>query len=442
MKRSSGIRWLYGELPSLVSEGVLSPEAADDLRRHYGEPGEGAGPVRVALALSASLGAVLIGSGIILLLAHNWDDLSRPARTILSIAPLLIAQALSAWCILRWQSAAAWREGAATLQLLTVGASIALVSQTYHIPWELQDILLIWMLLSVPLVYLLDATLPAILYLAGVAVWAGYVHGKGGYQQFYFLFIAAVIPHLLRLIRENRYGQRAVWLSWVLVLSLTCILGFVLEAALPGIWIGVYSAFFAVLYLGGATWFGEAPSSWQRPFQSLGAMGTAAVAFLLTNSWPWKEIGWNHYRHAENYRELAGYFDLVLLAALLAAAFVLLLKSIVDRRLLRSLFGAAPFLAVLGYLLTAAVDAPSPPMVLFNLYLFALGLLTAVSGVRAGRMGTVNAGMLMLSALILLRFFDSDLPFLARGLGFIAVGIGFFLTNVILLARRMKGAAA
>jgi hypothetical protein len=287
----------------------------------------------------------------------------------------------------------------------------------------------------------MDATLPAALYLAGVAWWAGLAHGKGGYQQFYFLLAALVIPHLLLLFRQNRYGQRAVWLSWVLVVSLACILGFVLERAVPGLWIGVYTGLFAVLYLAGAAWFGEAPAAWQRPFHSTGAVGIAVVSFLLTNSWPWEEIGWDHYRTGPRYHELAGYLDLVVLAALLAAAFVLLLKSLVDRRFLKALYGAAPFAAVAGFVLAGGFGADALAIGLFNVYVFALGISTVVSGVRLGRMGTVNAGMLLLAALIALRFFDSDLPFVVRGLGFIAVGIGFLATNLVLLARRKKEVA-
>ena len=41
------------------------------------------------------LGAVLIGGGIILLLAHNWEQLGRPARVAVAFAPLVLSQALA-----------------------------------------------------------------------------------------------------------------------------------------------------------------------------------------------------------------------------------------------------------------------------------------------------------------------------------------------------------
>jgi hypothetical protein len=75
---------------------------------------------------------------------------------------------------------------------------------------------------------------------------------------------------------------------------------------------------------------------------------------------------------------------------------------------------------------------------LFDLFLFALGIGTLVIGLRGRRLGVVNAGMLVLAAVILCRFFDRDLGFVLRGVAFILIGVGFLVTNLVLL--RWKGA--
>ena len=71
--------------------------------------------------------------------------------------------------------------------------------------------------------------------------------------------------------------------------------------------------------------------------------------------------------------------------------------------------------------------------VLFDVFLFVLGVGTLWRGLREDRLGVVNSGMLMLAGLIVMRFFDSDLGFVVRGLAFIGVGIGFLVTNVVLI---------
>ena len=49
------------------------------------------------------------------------------------------------------------------------------------------------------------------------------------------------------------------------------------------------------------------------------------------------------------------------------------------------------------------------------------------------------ATLLTVAALIVARFFDSDLNFLLRGLIFIGLGVAFLVTNLVMLRR--KGAS-
>jgi hypothetical protein len=69
----------------------------------------------------------------------------------------------------------------------------------------------------------------------------------------------------------------------------------------------------------------------------------------------------------------------------------------------------------------------------FDAFLLAVGVATVVAGVRDRRLSLVNGGMLVLAALIIGRFFDSDLSFVGRGLAFVAVGVGFLVTNLWLV---------
>jgi hypothetical protein len=60
-----------------------------------------------------------------------------------------------------------------------------------------------------------------------------------------------------------------------------------------------------------------------------------------------------------------------------------------------------------------------------------------VVGIRQARIGTVNAGMLVITAIIVARFFDVDMGFVVRGIAFIIIGAGFMVTNIV-LGRKMK----
>src|SRR3954453_1354294 len=126
----SETRWLLAELPELVTAGVLTEETAGALRQHYASQPSGE-PRRIGFVLSAILGSLLVGAGIVLLVAHNWDFLSRPVRGAIAFAPLVLSQALAAFVLVRRSESVAWRETAAILNVAAIGTAIALVSQTY-----------------------------------------------------------------------------------------------------------------------------------------------------------------------------------------------------------------------------------------------------------------------------------------------------------------------
>jgi hypothetical protein len=74
-------------------------------------------------------------------------------------------------------------------------------------------------------------------------------------------------------------------------------------------------------------------------------------------------------------------------------------------------------------------------MVAFNLLLFVIGLATLAEGVGRQSLGTVNLGMAVVAILVIVRFFDSEVGFILKGIAFIVVGIGFLVANVVLSRR-------
>lgn len=436
MRNRKHLQWLYRELPALMNADVISAETAEKLRAYYGEIKED-NKSRTALIIFGVLGALLTGSGIILLLAHNWEELSRAVRTAVSLTPLLIGQLLAGWTILRKRESIAWREGTAIFVMLAIGASISLIGQTYHISGDTARFLLTWMLLGVPLVYLLGATAPALLYLWGITAWAGVQQSDAEHALFFWPLAALIIPHFWQAVKENRHGIRAIILAWGISLSLCVATGIVLEGALPGLWIVVYSGLLAVLFLAGSFYFGEAPTLWQRPFQTAGACGMAVLAFLLTYEWPWRSIGWKHFRTTPEFHFNAALFDYILAFALFLVTLYFLFRKTRSQQTATQLFGAMPIVSLASYVMVAAGASSDLALVIFNVYLFACGLVVTINGIQSGHLGTVNAGMIILAALIVARFFDSEFGFVVRGLAFILIGVGFFVVNWI-IARKIS----
>ena len=433
------IQSLYEELPALVEQGILTPESANRLRAHYGEPPE-SNRLPIALIVCSVLGATLIGLGIILVLAHNWEFLSRPQRTVLSFAPLVVGQALVAYALWREQRSAAWCEGTGVFLGLSIGASIALVGQTYQIPGDFGSFMLTWALLGLPLVYILNASVPAVLYMIGITAWTGYQQVEHGYAEAFWLLGLLIVPHIWLSFRRDAFGIRSTWLSWTAALTLCVATGISLEHSLPGLWIIIYSSLLAFLYLAGVVWAGSSNAFWRRPLRTVGGAGIVVMAILLSYEWPWEQIGWSHYRTGANFDLSGNVMDLLLLAALFAAAMVMLGRTIRGSDKLRAVLGISPIVALVGYVLSATAEAPVPAMLLYNGYVLVLGIGLTLIGIQGERLGTLNLGLAVLAAWITARFFDSDMDFVTRGLVFIVLGVGFLAANLTMLRRRRKQA--
>ncbi len=431
------VQWLYQELPDLVSKGVLPQEAADKLRGHYGEI-KNANKKWFFIVLFGVLGALLIGLGIISLFAHNWEELSRPVRAVLSLLPLMLGQALALWVLVKRPASAAFKEGSATFLSLMVGASIALISQTYNVPGDTAEFILTWMLLIVPLVYLMEATISAAIYVAGITAWGAHFWASPLQAVLFWPLLAVVIPHFIWALRRESYAIRGAILALVMAVSVCIAAGFSLGKTWDGSWIVIYSSIIALFYLLGSWDFSRVSTNWQRPFRILGGLGVFVMMFLLTFRLPWQSFtGRYSYTKIEAF-SWSAVPDYVLTLFLVGTAIVMFFKYLKRADLRRALFGALPLVALAGYVFGGISVFFS--VILFNIYLFIASLIWLKSGIQAKSLGIINAGMFMLSALIIARFFDSEINFIVKGLVFISIGIGFLVTNVVIL--RGKGGEA
>jgi hypothetical protein len=76
--------------------------------------------------------------------------------------------------------------------------------------------------------------------------------------------------------------------------------------------------------------------------------------------------------------------------------------------------------------------------ILTNIFILILAVYTIREGAKADHLGRMNYGLLILSLLIVCRFFDTDLSFVIRGLLFVLVGLGFFGMNYRMVKKRRE----
>jgi hypothetical protein len=420
------IGWLLGEIPKLSALGLLAPETAEILRRHYEAQRRAASTTRLVPLVCALLGSFLIGSGIILLLAHNWEEMGHAARAVLSFVPVVLGAALAGFVLWRREESSAWREGAAIFQCLAVGASISLVSQTYHIAGDLPSFLAAWIGLSLPLVYLFGSTGVAALCGIGATVRMGACLDAASASALApnWLLFLPILPHLYFLLRDGKKA-RAAWLLWPLGLCLAICLGFQVDQTERHFWPVAFSGLFAAYALLSARAPFRDDSLWLNPLRVLGALGIAVYSLSLTYKFFAREI-----LSASPWASTPGFY--ICLFFPLAA---LGLAMTGRRSWMELVVGLFPVTAAAAWGLASRQDLGAA-LAVSNGYVFVLALSILVDGFRRDRLFHVNAGMALLGILIVSRFFDSDLGFVVRGVADIVVGAGFLTVNYFFLKQR------
>ena len=122
---------------------------------------------------------------------------------------------------------------------------------------------------------------------------------------------------------------------------------------------------------------------------------------------------------------------------LLLVTIGLSVRSLTAGRWLDGLFSlAAPLVTLL--LVSPQLLSIGPILLLANLYLLILGGAVLRDGLQSGLLPRLNAGLGILSALIAVRFFDSQLSFTVRGLLFILIGLAFLAVNLLVKRREVR----
>ena len=432
-------------MPALVAGGAITSENAVAIERYYAA--EESQSRNLGFVLLAIIGSALVASGIILLIAHNWDELSRPLRTFIAFLPLVVAQALAVFVLVRRDQSQPWRESVAIFDVAAVATAISLVSQTYQIQGSFADFMFVWLLLSLPIVYLFRTTVGAIVYVIGSVVWlcakTGWYRGQSE-QLLFWLLLLAIAPYFAALFRRDRFARQTAALSVVLVAATGIGLGYAAEYTRANIGTIAFAGFVTSVYLCGIKFFTRADGRLPA-LALLGGLGVGVVAIALSFEELWHFDGTYSWSLQGVSRGIAIAIQLFFPVAAIALLIWDYLRQ--NRVIFSVVAGALPLVAALAWTIASRAEVgerehDSPyalaAAVVFNVYALLLGVELIARGIRANSMARANFGLLVIVALALARFFDSDLSFVSRGLGFIAVGIAFLVANVIFFKKRTR----
>ncbi|MBK9138457.1 MAG: DUF2157 domain-containing protein [Verrucomicrobia bacterium] len=426
---STNVRWLREQTEKWVAQGVVSADQAARIRAFYPEPAAG---LPWAMLIFSGLGAVVVGLGVILLFAYNWDALPRGVKLAVILGAWGAAHGAGLW---RLRGDVRWRglgEALGLLGTMMFGAAIWLIAQIYNIEEHFPNGFLYWGLGALALAWALPSAVQGLMAAVLLAIWSGSEAAGFGAPVLWApaAILAATVPLAWR--------QNSVALLFVAV-----------AAASVATWINAGAVGSdLVLRTGlslGALWVAVGALSRQRQWLGQGA-------------WVWSGLGWAqvllaayllsfpglayellaHHEYSGVERDAFWQVNLWLPLGVAIAAWAAVAVGGRDVGIKPSEVGwryedwvtlaAALVAAALAYVPLERGEWLASG--LFNL----LGLLLAVAwmarGCREGRWQPTLAGTVLFVALALARYFDLFESLAWRGLVFLVAGGALFATGM------------
>ena len=201
-ERPGFVERLAVELRHWEREGLITGEQALAIASKYGSGGSARRSQRAharLVSVLAVFGAILVGLGIVLFFAANWDQIPKAARLAMITVMVPAAYTLSYWIRYRRRYR---RVGTALLLLgcIIYGAALHLVAQVYNFPVNHPLLFTLFFFGIIPMAYITRSLSVMVLsigvFLAMIGFWLGHVFARAYYaesQIIYSLILYAVV---------------------------------------------------------------------------------------------------------------------------------------------------------------------------------------------------------------------------------------------------------
>lgn len=416
---SKPTRWLLSEIDRWTSDGVITPEQASRLRALYPDTEKS---VSWGLIVFSGLGAVVVGLGVILLLAYNWSEIPKFGKLSLIFGSIAAAHGVGLW--LRWGRTPRLELGEALSLLgsMLFGAGIWLVAQVYNIDEHFPTGFLMWGVGALALAWAFESVPQAILATVVLTIW--------GCTEFFGFNQPADIASVLLLVGVAPlvWRRQSALLAAVLLAAL-----YILIIAYAGFWNGSGGAFTAALSLSTLliAFVRLSPAAADEAGRLRGVLlffgltGFVVGAYILSFDDAVRDVlRWTDEHHRAGRVALVYRWSLFVLA--IAAWGWLVIKRWVQRKtdVVKTEEWLCPIalLYCQGIALAGSSSDAGVVAVVFNFVCLGIACMWMVRGCRTGGLANVVLGSLFFAALVFARYFDLFESLALRGLVFLVVG--------------------
>lgn len=384
---------LQKEIPRWVTHGLIDSEQSKNILEYYKVTADTLKTGRTyarLVTILATFGAILLGLGVILFFANNWDELSFYFKFALVIVLLLGANAIAYFLKYRKRYE---RIGTGVFGLASIwfGASIVLIAQNYHFDFDNPDYL-IWCFAGIfPIAYLIKSRLVLIFATALGTIWLGWRFGEvfhedlaavlllsGAISFGTILYVIGILHN--RLVKTQLFGNTYILFSFIISISALYFLSFAdihedLESVLPNHLLAILPVI-------------------------IGTIIFSSLTVLIIRLKEYDLAKWSSDK-----------FELILLITIHLLSYVVILH---------------PNIGEYFY------------FVLFNLVIIGASAAFILIGLSGRRSGIVNMGVCLFALIVITRYIDLFMGMLPTSLFFIGGGLVLFVGGFILEKYRRK----
>ncbi len=477
---------VQADIQKLVDAAVIDNDTARSIQAYYSEQEMTDSTLQsihdkkrtILTVLFSVFGALCVGVGIVLIFAHNWDILPRGAKISIAFVLLVTAQILCGVTLIQKKQSFAWREGSVCFLLLSLGASIAFISQIYHIPADLSQFLFIVLMLILPVLYIFRSPTLSLFFIVSI-IWflinvfydTDILFFYSNYSNAYKLKILVyLIPLVISLPFYIQFQKSIVSLrrvsfivaiqNWGIVIA--CCLGVslilsMIESAnfiISSVWVIGYSLFFQILYL-----FGSRVYSYTgvllNAYKIVGMFGMLVVAFYVIDSNFYSMYN-NHSREAT--QQSIVFLGIILVLSLVAHIFIVSRSMYKKKK--ENIFVSIDFFAILCMsFLVALIMRESAyqavirvgeqymmrvhaiSTVIFHVLILMSAMFMLLQSVKKHSVVNIrqlNFSVCIICIWIVQQFLNTDFSYFIRGIVFIILGIVFLQINIFFLRAKER----
>lgn len=426
----SKLSWLLRETKKWVSSGIITVDQADRIIKLY--PAESKNRLIPVLLL---LGAILLGTGIILFFASNWQYIPRWGKISLVITPLVLFHLASQ---LTNENFPRLSQIFTLLGCVMFGSGIWLVAQIFHISAHFPNGMLFWLLGVLPVAFILKEELPLGLSALLLASWVLAEQSSSLPIIFIAMMLFGGIFYLIYTLRSS-FALAVTLISTAIFVNTEIFMiladNYKFDAAgslIP----------FVLLLLGSAYVYmskhpvNEYTKNFPFIYKLLGAALTGISLFIMSLEFFAQDF--IRLRHSG-----AGYvlFWVLYIAVAFLGAYAISRRTADIKKVIKENY---PLLAVDALIFTMLLIPFNELtlMIILNLFMFIWALLVIISAYHSQNSLHFALGMIAFNLYILLEYFNFFWKSLPKSLFFIAGGIVLVLSGALMERQRRKARLA